>query len=170
MVRRKNFNFILSKNLKENYISQLAKHGTIDDKLWSKIENYIKKKYRSVSDIEEYFSNLFYCLDNDIKQDFFAIVKNENKALYKKLSKKIYSLEDITELNKQKVKKVLQNYDEKKLLKATLAVSPTTMDFINELSFLNFDIISEQKKIKPIKIETIQKIHKEIIDKINNEI
>ena len=170
MEKRKNFNFILSRNLKEKYIAELARNGTIEDDLWDKVEKYIKKKYRSVTDIEYYFTNLFYCLDNEVKQDFFKIIKKENIELYNKLRKKIFSLEDITKLSKQKVKQVLKAYDQKKLLKATLAISPSTMDFIDKLKILNFDIISEQTKIKPIKIETIQEIHKEIIDTINSSL
>ena len=170
MEHRKNFNFILSKKLKKDYISQLAKNSTIDDILWKKIENYIAKKYKSVDNVENYFTNLFCHLDNEVKNEFLAVIKQENKELYKKLSKKIYSLEEITSISKQRVKKVLLTYDHKKLLKATLAVSPATMSFIKNLSILDFDIISEQTKIKPIKIETIQKIHKEIINKINSQL
>lgn len=167
MGHRKNFNFILPAKMKKDYISQLAKNGTIDDLLWNRVENYIRKRYRSVDNIEEYFSNLFYCLDNEVKKDFLNLIRKENKELFKKLSKKIYSLEDITSLNKEKVKQILKKYNQKKLLKATLAISPSTLAFIKELSILDFDIISEQTKIKPIKIETIQKIHRDIIDIIN---
>ena len=78
----------------------------------------------------------------------------------------ILDLEDVVTLNATLVKKALNEFDKTKLIKATYIVSPTVIDYFQNL-YPDIEFIDMREKIGNISVEEALEANKCVVATIN---
>lgn len=163
------FSSSLPTNLKVEYYKSIIKNGTVDDQLWSKIISYIEKNYKQALNIEEAVLEILKNLDSNEKLNLLDIMKTNNEELFQKFTSKMINFEDIIKVDKLIVKNVLDTFSKESILKASVAVSPKVIEYLQEI-LPEFNFEEERKKVGSLPMTEVIDIHNKIIKEINSNI
>lgn len=151
------------------YYESIIKNGQIDNTLLKEIINYFEDIYKKTVDTEDLLVDTLKKVDSNERAKLLALVKENNPELYSRISNQIYDFEDIVNLDKTKVKNILEQFDMKKLLKASKAASPMVNEYLQSL-FPNVDFPKEQRELGMIPMYEVVNIHEDIVKAINKRI
>jgi len=158
---------LLPSELKKRYITSLINsEGVIDDILWNEIVIYLVSSYKNVTNFKETIKMLL----KEAPSHDLDFIKNEvNKThadILEEMQDKILDLEDVITLNATLVKKALNEFDKTKLIKATYIVSPTVIDYFQNL-YPDIKFIDMREKIGNISVEEALEANKCVVATIN---
>lgn len=158
---------LLPSELKKRYITSLINsEGVIDDILWNEIIIYLVSNYKNVTNFNETIKILLKeATSHDL--DFIKDIVNKTHAdILEEMQDSILDLEDVVTLNAILVKKALSEFDKTKLIKATYIVSPTVIDYFQNL-YPDIDFIGMREKIGNISVEEALEANKCVVAAIN---
>ncbi|MDD6795546.1 MAG: FliG C-terminal domain-containing protein [Clostridiaceae bacterium] len=156
----------LPNDLRKDYYSAIITNGEVDDAKWEEIARFLKDSFKKRSNIDEDLKQVFKYVDDFERKEIMNISK-ENPDIYNKLNSKIFTFEEIINVNKDKLATILNKFSLEEVFKAMLGTSPTVRDYIIEV--LDINNIGEQfKGLGSVPITEITKIHSRIINEVNN--
>jgi flagellar motor switch protein FliG len=157
----------LPEKFKMEYYEAIIKNGQIDKTLLEEIIAYFEEVYKKKVDNEKLLMDALKNIDSDERAKLLLLVKENNSDLYHKISRNIFNFEDIITLDKARVKRILEQFNIKIIIKASMAASPKVNEYLQTL-FRNIDFVKERQVIGRIPISEVMDIHDEIIKVINN--
>lgn len=157
----------LPEKFKMEYYESIIKNGQIDKTLLEEIIAYFEGVYKKKVDNEKLLMDALKNIDSDERAKLLLLVKENNSDLYHKISRNIFNFEDIITLDKARVKRILEQFNIKIIIKASMAASPKVNEYLQTL-FYNIDFVKERQVIGSIPISEVMDIHDEIIKVINN--
>ncbi len=158
---------LLPSDLKKRYITSLiSSEGIIDEILWNEIVIYLVSSYKNVTNFKETVKMLL----KEATSHDLDFIKNEVKKthadIFEEMQDTILDLEDVVTLNATLVKKALNEFDKTKLIKATYIVSPTVIDYFQNL-YPDIEFIDMREKIGNISVEEALEANKCVVATIN---
>lgn len=158
----------LPDKFKMRYYESLIKNGEVEDGLLDEIIIYILEIYKESKDSEEILIDALRKVEMSERTKLLKMIKESSSELYNKISKNIFDFEDIVNLDKDKVKYILKDFNSVTIVKASMGASPTINEYLQNM-FPYVDFIKERQAIGGIPISEITCIHNKIIEAINNK-
>jgi len=159
---------LLSEELKTKYYEEIIKNGQVKEELWKEVCEYLEKRYRSIFNVEEHITELLRNLEDVEKSRLMMTIQENNIYLFNKISTKLFSFEDIINMDKYRVKRILLTLDMDTICKAIIGASPRVIDYIQNI-FPDINFLEEIKEIGSIQVDEILRVQDKIIDEINNK-
>lgn len=160
------FTAALPKELRKQYYYEILTLGKVSDELWNEITDFFEKDFKEISNKDKYFIDLFKFIPSNERIEILQLFKNKNSELFLKLSKQINSFEDIGNVEENILKNIFAKFKTEEIVKASLAVSPKVKSIIHNL-YPDVDFNLEKDKIGIVEIKEIEEIHRQIVDKLN---
>lgn len=158
----------LPDKFKMRYYESLIKNGEVEDGLLDEIIIYILEIYKESKDSEEILIDALRKVEMSERTKLLKMIKESSSELYNKISKNIFDFEDIANLDKDKVKEILKDFNSVTIVKASMGASPKINEYLQSV-FPCVDFIKERQAIGGIPISEITCIHNEIIEVINKK-
>lgn len=158
----------LPDKFKMRYYETLIKNGEVEDGLLDEIIIYILEIYKESKDSEEILIDALRKVEMSERTKLLKMIKESSSELYNKISKNIFDFEDIVNLDKDKVKEILKDFNSVTIVKALMGASPKVNEYLQSM-FPCVDFIKERQAIGGIPISEITCIHNEIIEVINKK-
>lgn len=158
----------LPDKFKMRYYEDLIKKGEAEDGLLDEIISYILEIYKESKDSEEVLINALNKIEMKERNNLLKMIRENSLELYNKVSKNIFDFEDVVNLDKEKVKEILNDFDSITIVKASMGASPKVNEYLQSL-FKSIDFAEERQVIGRIPISEITSIHNEIIETINRK-
>lgn len=158
----------LPDKFKMRYYETLIKNGEVEDGLLDEIIIYILEIYKESKDSEEILIDALRKVEMSERTKLLKMIKESSSELYNKISKNIFDFEDIANLDKDKVKEILKDFNSVTIVKASMGASPKINEYLQSV-FPCVDFIKERQAIGGIPISEITCIHNEIIEVINKK-
>ncbi|MEW8995186.1 FliG C-terminal domain-containing protein [Clostridium sp.] len=159
---------LLSEELRTRYYEEIIKNGQVKEELWKEACEYLEKRYRSIFNVEEHITELLRNLEDVEKSRLMMTIQENNIYLFNKISTKLFSFEDIINMDKYRVKRILLTLDMDTICKAIIGASQRVIDYIQNI-FPDINFLEERKKIGSIQVDEILRVQDKIIDEINNK-
>lgn len=159
---------LLTSDLRERYFNDIIKIGSVNEELWKDINCYLEANYRAFDDVKGSLDALLKQLGAQRREEMLNYIKTSDVTLFNEFEKCIFDLNDITKCESDLVIEALNDFNDTDIVKASLAVSPTTANFIQSLfPSINFEKI--RKDIGRIPMNEISEIHDEMLKSINRK-
>lgn len=158
----------LPDKFKMRYYEALIKNGEVEDGLLDEIIIYILEIYKESKDSEEILIDALRKVEMSERTKLLKMIKESSSELYNKISKNIFDFEDIANLDKDKVKEILKDFNSVTIVKASMGASPKINEYLQSM-FPYVDFTKERQAIGGIPISEITCIHNEIIEAINKK-
>lgn len=159
---------LLSEELRTKYYEEIIKNGQVEEGFWKEVSEYLEKRYRAIFNIEEHITELLRNLEDVEKSRLMMTIQENDIYLFNKISTKLFSFEDIINMDKYRVKTILLTLDIDTICKAIIGASSRVIDYIQNI-FPDIDFLEERKKIGNIQVDEIFRAQDKIIDEINNK-